>query len=631
MADYRTDLDTNLPVERYWWKTKDANLSSNIFSLVNYLDKQQSQVHLNNLRHYRLYSNTNMLGMGNMSFSKNTPGVQNRVRLNVVKSIIDTLVGKIGKSVAKPSFVTSGGDYSQQQRAKKLTKFVSGIFYGNEFAQKVAPAVLLDALIFGTGAAKIYEENREIKIERVLTDEVIIDLAESCYGTPRQIFQKKYMHREVLSDMFPESRRDIANAQSSDADERDLAYFSARQRSIGDQVKVYEAWHLPSGKDAKDGKHAIVVSNKTLFVEPWEFDQFPFAFVRWSKPVIGFWGVGLPEELEGIQVEINKLLKTIQLIMHLFVPKVIMDSSSKIVKSHINNEIGSILEYAGVKPDLWVPNAVPQQMFEHLDRLYARAYEIAGMSQLSAQSTKPAGLNSGAALREYHDIETERFIMAGKEFENFVMDTAKFSVSLARTMYERDDDSVDLEVKTPDRKFIDSIKWSEVDLKDDEFITQVFPTSMLPSTPEGRFQKVVEMIQAGMIPPDEGMKLLDFPDLESFQGLQLAAVEDMDMVIEQIIDRGVYVGPEPYQNLQMGIQKMQSAYLRAKMNSVSEERLELIRRWIAEADAMMQQALAASLPAPTPGMLAPGPEAPANPQATPVSELLPNVNEPTIQ
>ena len=52
---------------------------------------------------------------------------------------------------------------------------------------------------------------------------------------------------------------------------------------------------------------------------------------------------------------------------------------------------------------------ISQDLFMHLDRLYNRSFEIAGISQLSAQSSKPSGLDSGRALREFSDIESERF------------------------------------------------------------------------------------------------------------------------------------------------------------------------------------------------------------------------------
>ena len=50
---------------------------------------------------------------------------------------------------------------------------------------------------------------------------------------------------------------------------------------------------------------------------------------------VGFFGQGLAEQLQGLQLEINKTLRTIQVSMHLVsVPKQLVEASSKLVSSH---------------------------------------------------------------------------------------------------------------------------------------------------------------------------------------------------------------------------------------------------------------------------------------------------------
>ena len=119
--------------------------------------------------------------------------------------------------------------------------------------------------------------------------------------------------------------------------------------------------------------------------------------------------------------------------MHMMsTPKVFLDMSSKVISSHLNNDIGAIIKYQGNKPDFQVTQAVHPELFQHLDRLYNRAYEIAGISQLSAQSKKPGGLTSGIAITEYNDIESERFNIIGQRYENFYKNAARHIIRLAK-------------------------------------------------------------------------------------------------------------------------------------------------------------------------------------------------------
>lgn len=148
---------------------------------------------------------------------------------------------------------------------------------------------------------------------------------------------------------------------------------------------------------------------------------------------------------------------------------------------------------------------------------------------------------------------------------------------------------------------------------------QPFPTSFLPKTPAGRLQTVQELVQAGFISKEDGFKLLDFPDVQGTTNLIVSASNEIDMVIERIIENKEYTAPEPFQNLEYGIQKMQGAYLQAKMTGVPEDRLELLRRWMKEAMLLLS---------PSPAMT-PAPEVPpANPEQAPVSDLIPNTNQP---
>ena len=258
--------------------------------------------------------------------------------------------------------------------------------------------------------------------------------------------------------MFPSQK--IIIDQASDGEATGTSQSSSEQ--IKDMVKVIESWRLPSGLDVNDGKHTISVSSGTLLDESYEKDYFPFVFFRWGIRPVGFFGQGLAEQLQGLQLEINKILRTIQVSMHLVsVPKLLVEVSSKIVSSHLNNRIGGVIKYAGTPPAYAPLGSIPPDLFTHLDRLFARAYEIAGISQLAAQSLKPAGLDSGKALREFNDLETERFMSVAKRYEKVFMDAAEIIIDMGKDIYDRDGE---FKVKAKDVKFVETIDSKDVNM-----------------------------------------------------------------------------------------------------------------------------------------------------------------------
>ena len=581
----------------YWWNEK-TNPHDLVFEVVEHLTDNQGYHSTNNINHARLYGNVSYrdLGGGNMAQSAKT-SAKNRVTLNIIQSMCDTVTARVAKAKPMATYLTTGGNWEMQRKAKRLTKFTAGQFYGSKIYE-VAPRVFLDACVFGSGVMKVFEYDGEITCERVFPDEIVVDDLEARYGNPRQMFQRKIVDKEVLSSLFPEFADQIKEA--SPIEDNDSIYKAS------EQVECIEAWHLPSAKGAKDGRHVIAIENATLMDDSWERDGFPFAFIHWTNRLLGFWGQGLAEQLTGIQVEINRLLRNIQQQMHLATPKVFVESGSKISKAHINNEIWGVIEYAGTPPQFFVPKTVSGEIFSHLDRLFNRAYEIAGVSQLAAGAKKPAGLESGVALREFQDIESERFLMVAKAYEQLFLDAAAQMVDIAREVSARGES---FEVISHGDDDIEKIKWSDINLKRDEYVMKVYPTSLLPTTPAAKLQKVIEMLQAGMLSQQEARALLDYPDLAAVNDMATASQEIFNMMIERILEKGIYQPPEPYMNLAMGIQMMQSAYLRAKINSVPEDRLELFRRFIEDSIGMLA-AMQAGAQQPAMGPMGPGPATP---------------------
>jgi hypothetical protein len=304
------------------------------------------------------------------------------------------------------------------------------------------------------------------------------------------------------------------------------------------------------------------------------------------------------------------MLRIIQKSFHLGSAfKVFLEHGSRVSKEHLNNDIGSIVYYSGNEPKFHVPQTIHPEYFQHLQFLIQSSYEEAGISQMSASSRKPAGIESGKAIREYNDIETERFALISQSYEASFLDTAKQYVDLVKEMAE---DGIDYTVTAESKKFIESIKWSEVDVEDNEFIMQMFPVSMLPHTPAGRLQFIQELMQDGFIPREYALRLLDFPDLDSFVSMATSSIDDIMHVLDKIMVDGIYIAPEPFQDLMTGITVFQSAYLRGKTEDVPEDRLELMRIWIESA-----QALLAKAQPPAPTEAAPGQEAPAPEELTP--------------
>jgi hypothetical protein len=596
-----------------WWLAKKSDIPAAITATCKTLQEADSPRQTQYQIDTRLFANINMIGLNGLSFTKVSSiasSIKDRVTYNVCQSVIDTIVAKMSKNRPKPLFLTSGGDYKLVRKAKKLTKFCDGIFYEND-AYKLGPDILRDAEIYGDGIVHIFEQDGRVKWERVIATELVVDTIESMYGNPRQLHRIKALDRGTVLDAFPNKKKIIEIANSTSGD------LTGMYLNVADLITVTESFHLPSGPDAKDGMHCITLENGDLLIEEWNKPYFPFVFIKSSKRPFGFWGQSVVERLQSIQLEINKILWVIQRSMHLHgTYRVWIKTGSKLPKEHINNDIGTVL-VSDEMPQYISSSFIPQEYFSHLNTLKEQAYNQEGISQLSATSKKPAGLDSGKALREYNDIESDRFTVLGQHYEDFFMDCAKLSIAVAKEIHE---EKGEYKVQAPGKRFTETIDWADIDLEEDEYIMKCFPVSSLPDDPAGRLQTIQEYMQAGILSIRQGRRLLDFPDLEAEETLDTAREEYLHTVLEKITDEGVYTVPEPEDDLQLANELTLEYYAVGKNQGLEDDRLELLRRFRDQVGVLIMKATP-----PPPTAIPAGNPPQAVPNAPPVSNMLPTM------
>jgi hypothetical protein len=330
-------------------------------------------------------------------------------------------------------------------------------------------------------------------------------------------------------------------------------------------------------------------------------------------------GIGIAEEIAGIQYEINRCLIMMSESLMFCVPKLLVEEAHEVVKTQLDDIAGKMIVYqgqaSGSKPSLVTWNAIPQQLFTQFENLVRRGYEVLGISPMSAQSQKPADLESAPALREMADIESGRFYQQGKRYEEFEMEVATLAIRQAREIADRNEGRY--KVRSPNRRrMVQEIDWRNIDLDDEAYVMQVFPTSSLPRTPAGRLAMVTDLMNLGFLDKEDALRLLQFPDLEAVNEIMEAAAEFTNWQIDGIIEDGRYSAPQPYQNLAYTLRHGQSAYLLAQTMEVEPGRVEMLRKYVEETKALIA---AATPPVPQPGIPGGPPTmpAPGEPQVAP--------------
>lgn len=568
-------------------------------------------------RAWRLYGNFPYVGLGARLHKRRERGASRALSFNVTKSVIDTHVAMITKDRPKLTVQTIGADWETQQRAKAIEQFIDGINYEAQVYDSAARFVL-DTDIFGTAWAKCYanyddEEKPRIEVERVFPWEILIDPLEAVHGKPPTIYQVAWHDKYELREDYPEFKMKLMTAGSGNfEDGGDRGGYA----DLIERVPVVEAWRLP--RRGTPGRHSLACGDVLLLDEPWTRHFHPFEPLVRYDPIMGVTGDSLALELEPIQTQINILLDKIRRSHHLLAAGYwLVEQGSDIISNQLTNQIGQILKYRGTRPQLEAPNTVAVEIYQHLDRLYQKAFELPGIPPLNAQGQKPAGLNSGRAQLVYADTTTQRFQPSYRKYQNWYWRLSRHWIALSREISESTPGWT-LPAQTR-RNIFSAVAWADANLDDSEFTVRLKPTNALADDPEGVLDNATTLVAQGMISADDGLALLtQNEDWATFLEEKLASRNLAMKMGDAALNHGKFIAPEPEMNLQDAIARITALKLDAIERDAPQDRIDVIDRWLVRAKAMLKSAA----PKPAPAM-PPAPGAGAPPGAPPPGAQMP--------
>jgi hypothetical protein len=302
-------------------------------------------------------------------------------------------------------------------------------------------------------------------------------------------------------------------------------------------------------------------------------------------------------------------------------PRLWLNIRSKINEIHMMSSRSSgIMRGVGDPPQVLNWSATHPAFVEYKEWVISSAHEFMGISQMSSSGMKPPGLNSGAAQREYMDIQVERFSVLAHKWEKFWVDIANCDIDEANDSYDSatDDGQVNLAVRAQDG-FTKQIKWSQAKMDRDVFWLKAYPVSSLPHSPAGRLAMVSELMQANLITREEGLKLLKFPDLDETLAMENAMQDYADKNAWLILRKGERPPYDSIVNLQLAVTTLQKMATKAMNGGLSRDSKPIrnARQWLLGA----KQQLQAAMPPPPSVQPALGPA--SKPVAPPTNTELP--------
>ena len=603
---------------RPWWEASKADVGAALISQTSKLKTNQQGITNRNYRSALLYGGQAFFSTGRFSpasigaglsqIGNMTRGAYSSPRYNLIYSMVQTVMARqVSGGMPAVAVVTNEGDWDLQNKAEMLDQAIEGLVYLTRTELEALKA-LKDCLVFGTGGVKAWTDRaNNVKVMRFYPETVWTEMYDGRDGRPRTIYMMDYVDRDVLAWCYPDSKKDISNSRPPEETGQSTDILGTRQ------IPYFESWHLPSGEGAGDGRHILCIAGKVIVDDQWTQDEFPLAFIRFDESLTGFYGRGISELLYPHQAALSAIQKAeYHAWSQVGLPRLWVNINSKINEDNLmSSRSGNIVRGIGDPPQVlnWTGTHPDLPMYK--DWIIKSAYEFIGVSQMSSSGMKPAGLDSGAAQREYMDIQNDRFSILSEAWQKFWMDIGLLLIRTAKQAYDKDSA---FSVPVIGKSFLSEIKWSKVNMKADAFRLKCYPISSLPRSPAARFAAIQEMLQAQLITREEGLKLLKFPDLDDTLSLENSMQDYARRVAYEVLRLGMNPTPEPMARMDLAIPVWQKEAVRA-MNggmSQSDPRITKIRNLIARAKTMIQP--------PAPAMPTPGGGGPALAQGAPLPQ-----------
>jgi hypothetical protein len=538
----------------------------------------QAAVHRQFLINYQLYNNRYLSSFdwGTGLYVERSLEAVTRTTDNVILQVIDSLVAEIGKNRPKAKPVVFGASWKENRAARKLDKFLYGEFIRNDMYKK-AKMAFLNALVCGFGCLKVEmdcDSEGRVKICNIFPDDVLIDQAQvlstGCVST---VLERHVLPVEVVASKYDLDVEDVRKVAE------DHVYLNYRQKAQ-DWVVVVEGFQA-------NGRHMVAIKDMVIVDEPWDYDWVPYVFYHWQNPQKGFYSQSAVEQALPNQInlnEINQVIKDAQDLMSK--PRILVAKGSNVNPVEINNLVGKIIQYTGIKPEAITWPAVSVELYNEREREIRVCFNKFGLNPNGAQGGLPsqARLDSSAAVREYNQIQDNRLADPAQRYEEFFLDVAKLMVRVIK----RSGSSPKTVWFSGGRKSrAEEIKWNDIDLDENAYTMILESASSFSMTPSAQRDELEDLFARGLITPEEYKRERSLPDLQTMVDLQTAGLEDIYRVRE-LLEDGKYESPIPQQDLVNGVKYMTLAMLALNQYTDDTGELDKIRfnfiNWITEAE-----------------------------------------------
>lgn len=453
---------------------------------------------------------------------------RNKVVINLILNLFRSVVSRLATSYPNIAVLPASPTYDDIAKAQ-ASEVALRYYWSQENIKGVLQTAIEWLVSCGNvGLHTYYDADKKKVCTKVVSPyDLFFERGSSSLDEANWVAVRSFIPKKSLIAAYPDKKKEIEETVSTNGDYTTTVGGETASYSVpANRIETYEVYW-------KDGRYAIMTNNTYLFQGEYPQGCFPIQHIRYSEIPNRLWGIGLIQPLIDLQNSYNKfrnqILDNVELMSN---PKWLIPKTAGVSPQAITNTAGEKVYYnpAGGEPKQVAGEAIPAYVIDNIQRVQSEMFDVSGIHSVSI-GKRAVGIVSGKGIEALQQGDASQLQLTQQSIEEEVKKMAETVLVLMKNYYtepvfmrmlDTEGGAVFQEIK--DTNIVD---YPEVFIEANSLYRSELPD---------RDAKVVEMLQLGLITPEEALKEISFKTGGMTNVIKkMAATSEAKKILEAVI------------------------------------------------------------------------------------------------
>lgn len=427
---------------------------------------------------------------------------RNRIVINLILNLFRSVVARLVTTYPNVSVLPATPNYDDISKAQ-ASEIALRYYWAQENIKEVLQKAIEWLVSCGNCALHTYydAEKKRVCTDAISPYDLFFEKGATSLEESDWVAIRSFVPKFKLMQAYPKHKADIDACASASGDYTTTKDGETASYSVPpNRIEVYDVYW-------KDGRYAVMTNNTYLFKGEYPEGCFPIQHIRYTELPNRLWGLGLVQPLIDLQNSYNKfrnqILDNVELMSN---PKWLIPKSSGVSSQAITNQAGEKVYYnpAGGKPEQIAGEPIPAYVIDNIQRVQAEMFDVSGIHSVSI-GKRAVGIVSGKGIEALQQGDASQLQLTQQSIENAVKKMAETVLVMMKNYY----------TETTYMRMLDNTGqavFQEIHSENIVDFPEVFieANSLFRDELPDRDAKVIEMLQLGLIKPEDALKEISF-------------------------------------------------------------------------------------------------------------------------